>query len=71
MTGRLLRETQVLAFAVLVAISTLILIAIGAYITSQATGRRPASREILDGVVHKDMAFAEVVLSLGLGAPAI
>jgi hypothetical protein len=54
-----------------VAISTLILIAIGAYITSQATGRRPASREILDGVVHKDMAFAEVVLSLGLGAPAI
>lgn len=44
--------------AVLVAISALVLIVIGAYITSQATGRQPASRGILDGVLHKDVAIA-------------
>jgi heme A synthase len=53
-------------YAVLVAISSLILIAIGAYITSQATGRQPASRGILDGVVHKYVAFAVGVLVFGL-----
>lgn len=52
-------------YAVLVAISSLILIAIGAYITSQATGRQPASRGILDGVIHKDVAFAVGALALG------
>lgn len=53
-------------YAVLVAISSLILIAIGAYITSQATGRQPASRGILDAVVHKDVAIAVGILALGL-----
>jgi heme A synthase len=53
-------------YAVLVVISSLILIAIGAYITIQATGRQPASRGILDGVVHKDVAFAVGILVLGL-----
>jgi heme A synthase len=48
------------------AISSLILIASGAYITSQATGRQPDSRGILDGVVHKDVALALGVLVLGL-----
>ncbi len=52
-------------YAVLVAISSLILIAIGAYITSQATGRQPTSRGILDGVVHKDVALALGILVLG------
>lgn len=52
-------------YAVLIAISSLILIAIGAYITSQATGRQPASRGILDGVVHKEVAFAVGILVLG------
>lgn len=53
-------------YAVLVAISSLILIAMGAYITSQATGRQPASRGILDGVVHMDVALALGILVLGL-----
>jgi heme A synthase len=53
-------------YAVLVAISSLILIAIGAYITSRATGRQPASHGILDGVVHKDVAVAVGILALGL-----
>lgn len=52
-------------YAVLVAISSLILIAIGAYITSQATGRPLASRGIFDGVVHKDVAIAVGVLAFG------
>lgn len=52
-------------YAVLVAIGSLIQIAIGAYITSQASGRQPASRGILDGVIHKDVAFAVGVLALG------
>lgn len=51
--------------AVLLAISSLILIAIGAYITSQATGRQPASRGMLDGVVHKDVAIVVGILVLG------
>ncbi len=53
-------------YAVLMVISSLILIAIGAYITSQATGRQPASRGVLDGVVHKDVAIAVGILALGL-----
>jgi heme A synthase len=53
-------------YAVLLAISSLILIAIGACITSQANGRQPPSRGILDGVVHKDVAIAVGVLALGL-----
>ncbi len=53
-------------YALLVAISSLILIAIGAYITSQATGRQPASRGIVDGVVHKEVAIAVGILVLGL-----
>jgi heme A synthase len=53
-------------YAVLVAISSLILIAIGAYITSQASGRQPASRGILDAVVHKDVAVLVGILALGL-----
>ena len=53
-------------YAVLVAISSLILIAIGAYITSQASGRQPASRGILDAVVHKDVAVVVGILALGL-----
>ncbi len=53
-------------YAVLMAISSLILIAIGAYITSQATGRQPASHGILDAVIHKDVAIAVGVLALGL-----
>lgn len=39
---------------------------IGAYITSQATGRQPASRGILDGVVHKDVAIGVGILGLSL-----
>ncbi len=53
-------------YAVLVAISSLILIAIGACITSQATGRQPESRGILDGVIHKDVAIGVGILVLGL-----
>jgi heme A synthase len=53
-------------YAVLVAISSLILIAIGAYVTSQASGRQPASRGILDAVVHKDVAVVVGILALGL-----
>jgi len=53
-------------YAVLVLISSLILIAIGAYITSQASGRQPASRGVLDAVVHKDVAVAVGILTLGL-----
>lgn len=53
-------------YATLVAVSSLILIAIGAYITSQATGRQPESRGILDGVIHKDVAIAVGILVLGL-----
>jgi heme A synthase len=53
-------------YAVLVATSLLILIAIGAYITSQASGRQPASRGILDAVVHKDVAVVVGILALGL-----
>ena len=53
-------------YAVLVATSSLILIAIGACITSQATGRQPDSRGILDAVVHKDMAVAVGILIFGL-----
>lgn len=53
-------------YAVVVAISSLILIAIGACITSQAIGRQPASRGILDGVIHKDVGFAVGILVLGL-----
>lgn len=52
-------------YAVLIAISSLFLIAIGACITSQATGRQPASRGILDGVVHRDVAVAVGILALG------
>jgi heme A synthase len=53
-------------YAVLVVISSLIPIAIGAYITSQASGRQPASRGVLDAVVHKDVAIAVGILALGL-----
>lgn len=53
-------------YAVFVAISSLILIAIGAYITSQATSRQPDSRGILDAVVHKNVAIAVGILALGL-----
>ena len=53
-------------YAVSVAISALILIAIGAYITSQASGRQPASRGLLDGVIHRDAAFAVGAFALGL-----
>jgi heme A synthase len=53
-------------YAVLVAISSLILIAIGAYVTSQATGRQPQSRGILDAVVHRNVAVAVGILVLGL-----
>jgi heme A synthase len=52
--------------AILVVISSLILIAIGAYITSQASGRQLASRGVLDAVVHKDVAVAVGILVLGL-----
>ena len=52
-------------YAVLVAISSLVLVAIGAYITSQVTGRPLASRGILDGVVHKELAIAVGVLAFG------
>ncbi len=48
------------------AISSLILIAIGAYITSQATGRQPESHGILDAVVHRNVAVAVGILVLGL-----
>src|SRR5271165_2087079 len=53
-------------YAVLVAIGSLILISIGAYITSQAIGRQPASRGILDAVVHKNVAVAVGIFALGL-----
>jgi len=53
-------------YAVLVAISSLILIAIGAYVTSQAAGRQPESRGILDAVVHRNVAVAVGILVLGL-----
>ena len=53
-------------YAVLVVISSLILIAMGAYITSQASGRQPMSRGVLDAVVHKDVAVAVGILALGL-----
>jgi heme A synthase len=53
-------------YAILLAISALLLIAIGAYITSQATGRQPASRGILDGVIHKDVAIAIGIFAFGL-----
>lgn len=53
-------------YAVLVAISSLILIAIGAYITSEATGRQPEARGILDAVVHRNAAVAIGILVLGL-----
>jgi heme A synthase len=52
-------------YAVLVAISSLILIAIGAYITSQASGRQPVSRGVFDGVVHREVAVGVGVLALG------
>ncbi len=48
------------------AISSLVLIAIGAYITSQASGRQPESRGILDGVVHKDVAIAVGIFAFGV-----
>lgn len=51
-------------YAVLTAICALTLIAIGAYITSEAIGRQPASRGILDGVIHKNAAFAVGALAL-------
>lgn len=53
-------------YAVLIAIASLILIAIGAYITSQATGKQPAAHGILDGVIHKNAAIAVGILALGL-----
>jgi hypothetical protein len=53
-------------YAVLVVISSLILIAIGAYVTGQASGRQPASRGVLDAVVHKDLAVVVGILVLGL-----
>lgn len=53
-------------YAVLVAISSLILIAIGALITSQASGRQPESRGILDAVVHRDVAIALGILVVAL-----
>lgn len=59
-------ESKFHRYSVLVAISSLILIAIGAYVTSQATGRQPDSRGILDAVVHKDAAIAVGILVFGL-----
>jgi heme A synthase len=53
-------------YAILVSISALILIAIGAYITSQATGRQPDSRGLLDGVIHKYVAFTVGALVVAL-----
>lgn len=53
-------------YAVLVAISLLILIAIGAYVTSLASGRQPESHGILDAVVHKYVAVAVGIFALGL-----
>jgi heme A synthase len=55
-------------YAILVAITSLILIAIGAYITSEAAGRQPVSRGILDAVVHKYVAFGVGTLVFGLAA---
>ena len=52
-------------YAVLIAFSSLVVIAIGAYITSQATGRQPLSPGILDGVVHKYVALTAGILALG------
>ena len=53
-------------YAVLLVICSLIPIGTGAYVTSQATGRQPVSRGILDAVVHKDLAVAVGVVALGL-----
>lgn len=53
-------------YAVLLMISSLIPIGIGAYVTSQATGRQPASRGILDAVIHRDVAVGLGILVLSL-----
>ena len=62
-----LANPNVHRFALIVVISFLILIAFGAYVTSQASGRQPASRGVLNAVVHKDVAFVLGILALALG----
>ena len=52
-------------YAVLLAIGSLIPIALGAFITSKATGPQPAARAMLDAVVHKDVAIGVGVVGVG------
>jgi hypothetical protein len=53
-------------YAVVVATSALMLIAIGAYLTSQASGAQTASRGMINAVVHRDAAVVVVILAIGL-----
>lgn len=53
-------------YAAVVVLSTLILIAIGAYMTSQAAGRQPVSRGLINAVIHRDAAVVVIILALGL-----
>jgi heme A synthase len=53
-------------YAAAVVLSTLILIAIGAYITSQAAGRQPVSHGLVNAVIHRDAAVAVIILAVGL-----
>jgi heme A synthase len=53
-------------YAVLVVFSALVAIAIGAYITSQASGSQPPTRGLLNAVIHRDAALGLIVLATGL-----
>lgn len=53
-------------YAIGLAISSLVLIAMGAYIASQASGPQPSSRGILNAVIHKDAAIVVGILAFGL-----
>lgn len=53
-------------YAVVAGLSALIVIGIGAYVTSQASGRQLASRGMINAIVHRDAALAAIVLATGL-----
>ena len=53
-------------YAVVAGLSALIVIGIGAYVTSQASGRQLASRGLVNAIVHRDAALAAIVLATGL-----
>src|SRR5215469_12577098 len=59
-------NTDFRRYALLVTLGALLVIGIGACVTSQANGRQLASRGMFNAIVHRDAAVAVIVLAISL-----